>query len=140
MFTRFVMCALLFSTCAFGRMPEEALVPKAAVAPQYPPLAIQARVSGLVVVRAVIGASGDVTDAEVVSGHPVLKKAAIEAAKKWKFDSASPRTRTTTLKFTFVILPERAESDGETTFLLPDSIEVSKRPLPDTVNYDHHTQ
>jgi hypothetical protein len=70
----------------------------------------------------------------------MLKEAAIVAAKNWKFDRASAQTRAVTLSFSFVILSEQAESEGETKFLPPDQIEISKRPLPPTVNYERSGQ
>jgi hypothetical protein len=96
---------------------------------------VQARVAGQVVVRAVIGPTGDVIKAEVVSGHPVLKTVSIDAARKWKFNKVSTDNRTVLIKFDFVILSEKTNSEGDTTFLPPDKIEISKRPLPPSVNY-----
>ena len=53
------------------------------IRPQYPPLARQARIQGMVVLQAVIGKDGTVQDLRVVSGHPMLTGAAIEAVKQW---------------------------------------------------------
>ena len=55
------------------------------VKPQYPPLAVQARIQGTVVLQAVIGRDGTVHDLHLVSGHPMLAPAAIEAAKQWRY-------------------------------------------------------
>jgi len=55
------------------------------VRPQYPSLARQARIQGTVVLQAVIGKDGTVQDLRVVSGHPMLTGAAIEAVKQWLF-------------------------------------------------------
>lgn len=55
------------------------------VKPQYPPLAVQARIQGTVVLQAVIGRDGTVHDLRLVSGHPMLAPAAIEAAKQWRY-------------------------------------------------------
>ena len=55
------------------------------VAPIYPPLARQARIQGKVILRIVINPSGEVRDAQVVSGHPMLAPAAEEAVKKWRY-------------------------------------------------------
>ncbi|HEY7546126.1 MAG TPA: energy transducer TonB, partial [Blastocatellia bacterium] len=54
--------------------------------PDYPPLARAARVSGAVVVEIAIDENGDVFSARAVSGHPLLKDAAVEAARQWKFN------------------------------------------------------
>jgi TonB family protein len=37
----------------------------------------------------VVSPNGSVKDARVVGGHPVLAGAALDAAKKWRFDPAS---------------------------------------------------
>jgi periplasmic protein TonB len=55
------------------------------VKPQYPPLARQARIQGVVVLQAVIGKDGTVEDLRVISGHPMLTAAAIEAVKQWRY-------------------------------------------------------
>jgi len=55
------------------------------VEPAYPPLAKAARISGAVVVELTIDESGDVISARPVSGHPLLKDAAVQAAQGWKF-------------------------------------------------------
>ncbi len=55
------------------------------VTPQYPPLAKQARIQGVVVLQALIGKDGTITGLHVVSGHPMLTNAALEAVKEWKY-------------------------------------------------------
>jgi TonB family protein len=55
------------------------------VTPEYPPLARQAHVEGAIVLRAQISANGDVEDLSLVSGHPMLAKAAMTAVKQWKY-------------------------------------------------------
>jgi periplasmic protein TonB len=55
------------------------------VKPQYPALAVQARVQGTVVLQAVIGKDGTVRELRLVSGHPMLAPAAIEAVKQWRY-------------------------------------------------------
>ena len=62
---------------------EGLLIKKAA--PVYPPLARQARIQGKVVLRVRISKSGDVVNLQLVSGHPMLAPAAIEAVKQWKY-------------------------------------------------------
>lgn len=53
--------------------------------PVYPPLARAARISGTVVLQAVISKSGSIDDVHVLSGHPLLVQAALDAAKKWRY-------------------------------------------------------
>ena len=55
------------------------------VKPAYPPLAMQARIQGTVVLQAVIAKDGTVKDLRVVSGHPMLVQAALEAAQLWRY-------------------------------------------------------
>jgi TonB family protein len=55
------------------------------VAPVYPPLARQARIQGTVVLSIVINKNGEVRDLQLVSGHPMLSPAAIEAVKQWRY-------------------------------------------------------
>ena len=55
------------------------------VQPQYPPLARQARIQGVVVLQALIGKDGNIQNLHVVSGHPMLTNSALEAVKEWKY-------------------------------------------------------
>ncbi len=63
------------------------------VQPVYPQLAKRANIQGSVVVKVLINTKGDVEDWEVMSGHPLLKDAAVEAAKQFKFKPAKQRDR-----------------------------------------------
>jgi TonB family protein len=51
----------------------------------YPIEAQLEKLQGEVVLKIVVSETGDVESAEVVSGHPELAKAAVDAVKKWKF-------------------------------------------------------
>lgn len=55
------------------------------VNPSYPPLARQARIQGTVILQAEISKTGDIQNLRLVSGHPMLAPAAIEAVKQWKY-------------------------------------------------------
>jgi periplasmic protein TonB len=55
------------------------------VQPEYPKLATLMRLSGTVVLRATIGKDGEVREAEVVSGNPILAQAAMKAVKEWRY-------------------------------------------------------
>jgi len=55
------------------------------VKPQYPSLARQARIQGTVVLQAVIGKDGTVQELRVISGHPLLVTAAIDAVRQWRY-------------------------------------------------------
>jgi protein TonB len=53
--------------------------------PIYPPLAKQARIQGTVKLEAVISKTGTIEELKVVSGHPLLVQAALEAVKQWRY-------------------------------------------------------
>jgi TonB family protein len=53
--------------------------------PPYPPAARAVKASGTVVVQVVVDEQGNVATANAVSGHPLLKAAAVSAARGAKF-------------------------------------------------------
>ncbi|MBC7927955.1 MAG: energy transducer TonB [Bryobacteraceae bacterium] len=53
--------------------------------PQYPPLARQARIQGVVRFNAVIGKDGTIQNLTLVSGHPLLVPSATEAVRQWRY-------------------------------------------------------
>jgi protein TonB len=55
------------------------------VTPNYPALANQARASGLVRLEAVISRNGTIESLPVISGHPLLVPAALEAVTQWVY-------------------------------------------------------
>ncbi|MDQ1405604.1 MAG: periplasmic protein TonB [Acidobacteriaceae bacterium] len=55
------------------------------VQPLYPPLARQTRISGTVRLHAIIAKNGSVEQLEVISGHPLLVQAALDAVRQWKY-------------------------------------------------------
>jgi protein TonB len=55
------------------------------VPPTYPPLARQARIQGVVILQAQISKDGNIENLQLISGHPMLAPAAIEAVKQWKY-------------------------------------------------------
>ena len=55
------------------------------VNPTYPPLARTARVQGSVLLAAVIGKDGTIQNLHVVSGHPLLTQAALDAVRQWRY-------------------------------------------------------
>jgi TonB family protein len=62
---------------------------KTKVQPTYPELARKMSITGTVKVEVVVSPNGTVKEARVVGGHPVLANAALEAAKKWRFEPSS---------------------------------------------------
>jgi protein TonB len=55
------------------------------VQPQYPPLARQARIQGIVVLRAMISREGRIENLQVITGHPLLVKSAMDAVLQWRY-------------------------------------------------------
>jgi protein TonB len=55
------------------------------VTPNYPPLARQARIQGQVILQAEISKDGTIQNLQLISGHPMLAPAAIEAVKQWRY-------------------------------------------------------
>ena len=56
------------------------------VAPEYPIIARQLKIQGVVELEALVTEEGSVEKVEIVSGNPVLTRPATEALKKWKFN------------------------------------------------------
>jgi len=55
------------------------------VTPNYPQLAKQARIQGQVVLQAEISKDGTIQNLQLISGHPMLAPAAIEAVRQWRY-------------------------------------------------------
>jgi protein TonB len=66
-----------------GSIPEPRKVRN--VVPEYPDIARQARVQGVVILEAVIGPRGDVTSVKVLRGIPLLDQSAIDAVRQWVY-------------------------------------------------------
>jgi len=66
-----------------SRMMEGNLVHR--VQPEYPLLARQVRVQGRVVLRAMISREGAIENLQVLSGHPMLIPAAVDAVRQWRY-------------------------------------------------------
>jgi protein TonB len=66
-----------------GNVQAARLVNK--VTPIYPPLARQTRISGTVRLHAIINKDGTIQSLEVVSGHPLLQQAALDAVRQWRY-------------------------------------------------------
>jgi protein TonB len=55
------------------------------VEPAYPAIARQARIRGIVLLRATISKDGTIENLQLLSGHPMLAQAAIEAVRQWRY-------------------------------------------------------
>jgi TonB family protein len=55
------------------------------VKPVYPEAALKQKISGIVIMEAIIDTTGAVRDAKVLRSQPLLDQAAIDAVKQWRF-------------------------------------------------------
>ncbi len=79
---------LLLGTISFAADPEPYL--KSAPMPFYPGLARSARIEGKVSLRLTIDEQGNTSEVEATSGHIMLRQAAIDNIKNWKFGWPHP--------------------------------------------------
>jgi TonB family protein len=82
---------ILSSSCVWAQGSGDDIVRRAKVKvqPIYPELASKMRISGTVKIEVTVAPNGTVKEARVVGGHPVLASAALDAAKKWRFEPAA---------------------------------------------------
>jgi protein TonB len=55
------------------------------VEPVYPPIARAAKAEGEVRIQVVVSEEGKVIEAATIDGHPLLRDAALQAARQWEF-------------------------------------------------------
>ena len=110
-----VLTICLLSANAIAKDPEPYL--KAAGMPFYPQLARVARIQGEVELSFEVNETGEPENVEAFSGAPMLKAAALEVVKSWKFSPCSCRTK------------------KEVTFTYKISEEIHKRPRRVTVTW-----
>lgn len=86
-----IVLLLAASACAWAQQPQRVATQAALkavvtrVEPQYPPVAKQLRLEGDTQLEVLVDENGGVEKVDVISGNPVLTKAASEAVRKWKF-------------------------------------------------------
>jgi periplasmic protein TonB len=80
--------------------------------PVYPLLARQARVSGAVVIDAVIDTQGNVIEMRTVSGQPILALAAMEALRQWKYEPTILGGQAFPVRLLVTITFERKDPQG----------------------------
>jgi protein TonB len=66
-------------------------------------MARRARVTGKVILQAVINERGDVVDVKVLKSHPLLDDSAISAVKRWKYKPATLEGKPVAVYFTVVV-------------------------------------
>ena|SRR5215469_12326416 len=62
---------------------------KTRIIPEYPELAVKARISGVARVAITVTADGSVKDVKELGGSPVLLGALVHAVKQWKYEPAT---------------------------------------------------
>jgi TonB family protein len=91
------------------------------VQPAYPPLARQTGISGTVQLHAVISIDGAIEQLDVVSGHPLLIQAALDAVRQWRYQptrlNGNPVEVDTTIEILFSLAednpaPKRADDSA----------------------------
>ncbi len=98
---------VLFLAAVFAAFPSAGFAQdhldrkvKSRVAPVYPEIAKRMGITGSVKLQLVVSPSGEVKETKVIGGHPILVNAAVDAVKKWRFETASTES-TGTLEFRF---------------------------------------
>jgi TonB family protein len=84
-----VVCFCLFAVALLHADTRKSIK---TVPPIYPAIAVKMRVEGTVKLDATIDPDGSVSDVKVVSGHALLVQAAVEAVKKWKYESGDGKS------------------------------------------------
>lgn len=91
-----------------GRIHASKLINR--VDPVYPPLAKQARIQSTVRLEAQIATDGAVKMMRVISGHPLLVQAALDAVRQWRYEPAMLNGErvevATTIDVTFAFPPD----------------------------------
>jgi TonB family protein len=107
---------LLVAVGAAAQSPSNGSFPKPIYSelPTYPELARTAHIVGSVKLRFVLGESGGIAQAEIISGHPIFANAALSTVKTWKFrrESIQPAVR---YKTEFVYDLKTQSKPGEPT-------------------------
>ncbi len=91
--------AALFCTAILAQDDSSRKV-KSKVPPSYPEIARKMGLSGTVRLQLLIAPNGNVKETKVIGGHPILVTAAVDAVKKWRFETASAES-TGTVEFKF---------------------------------------
>lgn len=122
-----VKCALPFFlvlSCLAQETPSPGV--QEAVAPVYPALAVTGRIAGSVIVDVHVSEQGSVANATVAEGAALLRQAALDAARQWRFQ-AQPGGHDLKLIFSFRLMPKKTpEAETGAIFRLPYTVEVRK--------------
>jgi TonB family protein len=110
-----------------GSVPTGAKIPPPPgirkVEPEYPALARQARISGVVYLSVTVAPDGQLKRMQVVSGHPILVPAAMESVRKWTFPPI-PSEMTWTFDIAFKLPPDASQAMDSARPAVPARIKV----------------
>jgi protein TonB len=73
------------------------------IPPIYPSLAKTQHISGNVQIDALIDASGNVAELKIMSGPPLLQRAAMDAVRQWKYKPAQLDGQATSMHLTVTV-------------------------------------
>ena len=91
------------------------------VEPVYPELTHLMRVTGLVILEALVSEAGEVQDVKVLRGHPLLNTAAIEAVRKWRYSPTTLNDKPVSVLATvYVNFEATGDSDSKSLLLRMD--------------------
>src|SRR6266403_586286 len=98
---RLFTVVVLASSALAQSLPTAKVILTTLSVPTYPRLALQARIQGTVALNIEARPDGSVESADVVSGHPMLKTAAVESAQKTEFECKECRESLTPYRMTY---------------------------------------
>ena len=97
--THWVAVGLLIAGCAATSAPvawgqEQAITrkTKSRVMPSYPELARRMNITGIVRVQITVDKNGKIKNTTLAGGHPILASAAMDAVRKWRYESGPEET------------------------------------------------
>ena len=97
-----VFTTLLTSFPSITAVAQDAIDRKvrSKIEPTYPEIARRMGLTGTVKLQVVVAANGTVKETKALGGHPILINAAVDAVRKWRFETASAES-TGTVEFKF---------------------------------------
>ncbi len=131
-----VLFSITLIMAVYAKSQSRELAIKSVVAPAYPAAAKAINASGSVTVEIKINTFGEVEQTKALTGHPLLRGAAEESSKRWRF---FPANTTKCLKITFIFhITSRDETEDKLTtiFTYPYQVEVRSRPAEPIVYSD----
>jgi len=86
----FTLCTCMFVTRrSVAQQPDSARKLVQRTAAPYPDLARSMGLQGVVKLDALVSPEGSVKEVQIKGGHPVLAQAAVNAVRRWKWETAA---------------------------------------------------